>query len=75
MEEEKKTTKASKMSEILSGWKNFIFINDEVEKLATTRAEICAGCKFNVNSRCKKCGCPLIAKTRSPHSRCPLNKW
>lgn len=24
---------------------------------------------------CSKCGCPLSAKTRSPNSVCPLNKW
>lgn len=24
---------------------------------------------------CNQCGCPLSAKTRSPNSACPLNKW
>lgn len=75
MEEEKKPTKASKLSEIAEGWKNIVFRNPEVEKLAKARAAICAGCKYNVNSRCTECGCPLIAKTRSVTSYCPKHKW
>ena len=63
------------MAEILSGWKNVVFPNENVEKIAEARAGICAGCEFNVNSRCKKCGCPLIAKTRSMQSQCPIKKW
>jgi len=74
MAEEKKGVKA-KMSEILEGWKNVVFANEHVEKIAEARAGICATCEFNVNSRCKKCGCPLIAKTRSMQSHCPLKKW
>lgn len=34
----------SKLNSILTGWKNFIFINPQIEKLAKVRAEICAGC-------------------------------
>lgn len=25
--------------------------------------------------KCKECGCPLSAKTRSVDSKCPLKKW
>jgi hypothetical protein len=73
MEEEKKSV--SKMSEILNGWKNVVFPNKHTEQIAKARASICATCEHNVKSRCKKCGCPLIAKTRSMHSHCPLKLW
>ena len=75
MEEEEKKGAASKMSEILSGWKNVVFPNEHVEQIAKARAKICSTCEHNVNNRCKKCGCPLIAKTRSMESHCPLKKW
>ncbi len=65
----------AKISEIFNGWKNVVFPNEEVEKVAKTRAAICAQCEYNVKSRCKKCGCPLVAKTRSMQSDCPLKKW
>ncbi len=65
----------SKFDEIVSGWKNVIFKDKDVEKMANERALICAGCPFNVNNICQECGCPLVAKTRSPQSKCPKNKW
>lgn len=65
----------SKVNEIFNGWKNVVFKNPQVEKIAKARAEICASCKFNIRSRCSKCGCPLIAKTRSMQSHCPLKLW
>ena len=74
MAEEQKGA-AAKLSEIFNGWKNVVFPNENVEKIAKARASICADCEYNVISRCKKCGCPLIAKTRSMQSHCPLKKW
>ena len=74
MAEEKKGAKA-KMSEILDGWKNVVFPNEHVEQIAKARAGICSGWEFNVKSRCTKCGCPLVAKTRSMQSHCPIKKW
>jgi|TARA_X000001388_G_C2194051_1_gene108672 hypothetical protein len=77
-EEEKKNNlsgAASKLSEIYNGWKNVVFPNEHIEKIAKARASICAGCEHNVKSRCRKCGCPLVAKTRSMQSHCPLKKW
>ena len=74
MAEEQKGA-AAKLSEIFKGWKNVVFPNENVEKIAKARASICADCEYNVKSRCKKCGCPLIAKTRSMQSHCPLKKW
>ena len=69
------TSAADKVSEIFNGWKNVVFPNPHVEKIAKARASICSECDFNVRSRCTKCGCPLVAKTRSMKSHCPLNKW
>ena len=74
MDEEKKSV-TGKMSEILEGWKNVVFPNEHVEQIAKARANMCAGCEFNVKSRCTKCGCPLVAKTRSMQSHCPIKKW
>jgi len=68
-------TPVAKISEIFNGWKNVVFPNEEVERTAKVRAAICSQCEYNVKSRCKKCGCPLIAKTRSMDSDCPLKKW
>ena len=68
-------TPVAKISEIFNGWKNVVFPNEEVERTAKVRAAICAQCEYNVKSRCKKCGCPLVAKTRSMQSSCPLKKW
>jgi hypothetical protein len=45
-------TKENRLIEILEGWKNVIFTDPEVEKIAKARAEICAECEFNVNNVC-----------------------
>mgnify|MGYP003134831212 FL=1 len=65
----------SKFKEIIDGWKYTIFPNETVEDMAIKRAEICASCEHNVNNKCTQCGCFLVAKTRSPKSTCPKNKW
>ena len=64
-----------KLHEIISGWKNLIVRNPHTERVHKSRALICSKCEHNIKSICKKCGCPLVAKTRSPESVCPLNKW
>ena len=65
----------SKLKEILNGWSNVIWSSPEVEKLAMDRALICSDCFYNTNNTCSQCGCPLIAKTRSEYSKCPMGKW
>lgn len=65
----------SKLKEILNGWSNVVWPNPKVEKLAMDRALICAECPSNKDNICGECGCPLIAKTRSEYSTCPLGKW
>lgn len=67
--------KLKELNDIVVGWKNVIFTDKEVEKMAFERAQICAACPFNKNSVCTKCHCPLAAKTRSPKSKCPEGKW
>lgn len=64
-----------KVNEIIEGWKNVVFPNEEVERIAKNRAAICFICPNNVNGKCNKCGCNLSAKIRSPKSKCPDNKW
>lgn len=41
------------------------------------RLEICNGCEFfsKENSRCGKCGCNMLIKTKWNSSRCPKNYW
>lgn len=70
-------TYKEKYSEIVEGWTNWIWKNEEVEKVAQERAAICAGCDSNKNNTCKECGCPLFAKTRSMKetNKCDLDKW
>lgn len=65
----------SKLTEILSGFKNLVWEDPRIEKIAIDRALICGECPSNINNQCKECGCFLIAKTRSEYSKCPLGKW
>ncbi len=69
----------SQLNEIISGWKNYIFPNEEVEKLAIHRISICTNkklCdKLKDNKRCGICNCFMPAKVRSEKSTCPLKKW
>ena len=64
-----------KLKEIMYVWLNVAFPNQTAERLHIIRALICSQCEFNIKNVCKKCGCPLIAKTRSVKSTCPLKKW
>lgn len=66
-----------KFNEIISGWKNYMFKSESVEKVAKERLKICVSCieLNNETNRCKKCGCPISAKVRSLKSKCPLNNW
>ena len=65
------------LNEIIIGWKNYIFPNKEVEKIATNRMITCLDCeKFKIKERkCGICGCFMPAKVRNVDSTCPLNKW
>lgn len=73
----------SKIGEILEGWKNVIWEDAEIEKIAKTRLETCAECDKRSNypqnvsmfSKCLECGCVIQAKARCKNCTCPLNKW
>lgn len=65
----------SKLEEIISGWSNVIFTDPKVEEEALRRAKICSACENNINNICHICKCPLIAKTRSSKSECPIKLW
>jgi len=65
----------NKSLEIINGWGNYIFPSSEVEELAKKRAEICGPCENNVDGKCAICHCPLVAKTRSTISNCPIQLW
>jgi hypothetical protein len=62
--------------EIYDGWKNYVFLNPEVEAEAKRRIEICVECvNFKKNKSCAICGCYMPAKVRSPKSKCSIEKW
>ncbi len=69
----------SQTKEILDGFYNLIFPDNEVEEIAKKRLVICYECPIRTNNKCDKakggCGCYLAAKTRSVNSSCPKNKW
>lgn len=47
------------------------------EENANKRLEICSICSFynKDSSRCLKCGCFMIAKTKLQAMVCPIGKW
>lgn len=63
--------------EIYDGWKNYVFENPIVEAEAKKRIALCVDCEHfkTSNKTCMKCGCFMVAKTRSPRSSCPVGKW
>lgn len=67
------------LGEIFEGWKNLIFEDPEVEKVAIPRLEICAKCPIRTNGICDSskggCGCVTTAKARCLTCKCPKNKW
>lgn len=66
----------SKVSEIVKGWKNYMFPNKDVEELATERMEICITCdKLSNRNYCGICGCYMPTKVRSVKSKCGDKKW
>lgn len=64
------------LNEIISGWKNYVFPNKEIEKIATNRMLTCLDCeRLRKDNRCNLCGCFMPAKVRSIKSKCPIKKW
>lgn len=76
----------SRITEIIEGWRNHLAPPEELKELIQLTSEhrlsICTPCEFNSTpnriknwSRCKSCGCPLLQKSKSLQSKCPVNKW
>jgi len=67
------------LANIFEGWSNVVIKDPHVEKIADLRKRICDLCYYKGTSLgidyCKKCGCPIIAKSRSLKEHCPYKKW
>jgi len=74
---------ATKIGQILEGWKNLAWKDHKIEEIAKDRLQTCAECDSRSNypqevslmSRCNACGCVIEAKTRCEGCTCPLDKW
>ena len=66
-----------KIVEIVVGWKNYLVQDEEIEAIAEKRMLTCLDCSSlnRALNTCRECGCYMVAKTRSPKSTCPRNKW
>lgn len=76
----KKTLKELKntITGIGEGIYNKLSPNEEIEKEAQRRLNICDACEHinrNFPVRCKICGCVLAIKARQNQSKCPISKW
>lgn len=73
--------KNNKALEIASGYGNLLksslgLSSEQDMKVFNARRKICNGCIHRTTmDRCAKCGCPLIAKTKSKLSQCPIKLW
>jgi len=73
----------NKALKIADGWKNVVksklgVSSEQDEKIFKARREICDACVHKSKmDRCLKCGCPLVAKTRSlrEDNECPIGLW
>lgn len=69
----------SQLNEIFSGFKNMIFPNEQINSVSEERLKRCFECPIRTEQWCDKkkggCGCYLQAKTKSPNSSCPIEKW
>jgi len=56
-----------KLKSILDGWKNIVWPDPVVKKIAEERATVCADCTGDHNRMnwCNQCGCFIPAKARS----------
>ena len=57
--------------------KNAIKIQFVPAEISDERLNICKSCEEfeHTLSRCKKCGCFMIAKTKVARAKCPIGKW
>jgi rRNA maturation endonuclease Nob1 len=72
----------SKAKEISQGYANLLLSklglsSKHNEKIFKARREVCNACEHRDEEfdRCRKCGCPLAAKTKSLITECPIKLW
>ena len=65
------------MSNIIEKAKNGLASHFIKAEISDERLNICKSCEEfeHTLSRCKKCGCFMIAKTKVARARCPIGKW
>lgn len=63
-------------SKLVEGWKNVLWPNVFVQTVAEFRLQKCSGCEHLTKLKaCGKCKCPVMSKTRSMSSSCPVSIW
>jgi len=64
---------------LIEGVRNKIVPSEElkpiIEETAKERMAICDACEWKRGTRCGKCGCFLVLKTRCLSCECPIQKW
>lgn len=79
------------MLNIINGWANYIWEDEEAERLANERAKVCVSCEHAKESTfaeiidfketemkglcCELCSCPLTRLLRSEDAKCKISKW
>lgn len=72
--------------EFLQGWRNHLIppkhLKSLIDEVSNYRLQLCKPCEYNSTSGevtptsyCKKCSCPLVPKSKSFISKCPMDKW
>jgi hypothetical protein len=69
------TEASNKTKNIVDGWKNLLFRDEQIEALAKTRLKTCGECPHQKGFICGLCGCPLKAKSRAVNDKCPDGRW
>jgi hypothetical protein len=72
-----------KCKEIVDGYKNLLFVNEEIEKMAEERLAFCDECehvkylnrKLGIYCHCDLCWCKITALIRSPQKHCVLGRF
>ncbi len=69
----------NQLGDIFEGWRNLVFKDIDVEKIAIPRMGVCSTCDIRTDGKCDKlkggCGCTIKSKTRCVKCKCPLDKW
>ena len=56
-------------------FKSILGIGLATQEVITARQIICDSCEFKEESKCGKCGCWLVHKTRIAEESCPMGYW